>query len=60
MVMQISTAFWIGTGFTIFAGVLGYYLGERGWTGVQNDLNNVKQDIAHIKGVLTPTTVVAA
>lgn len=40
--------------------VLGYYLGERGWTGVKVDLNNVKLDVEKIKGKLDPATVVVS
>lgn len=62
--IEFSTAFYIAFGFSIFTGIIGYYVGERGWQGVQNDLNNVKIDIAHIKGTLsgpanTVTTVPA-
>jgi hypothetical protein len=61
--IEFSTAFYIAFGFSLLTGVLGYYVGERGWTGVQNDLNNVKLDIANLKGSLpfhgttTPATV---
>lgn len=49
--------------------VVGYFMGKRGLTGVASDLNNVKTDIANLKGKLdgqaqvvtvTPTPVVAA
>jgi hypothetical protein len=65
--IEYSTAFYITLGFSLFTGVFGYYVGERGWQGVQNDLNNVKLDVATIKGkidgpatvVTTPATTVA-
>ena len=52
----------IGLGFGVLTFCCGYYLGERGLTGVKNDLNNVKNDISNIKGKIdgsTTTTVVA-
>lgn len=61
MTIELLTSFYVTLGFSIVSGGLGYYIGERGWTGVQNDLNNVKLDIAHIQGTLsgsTQTTVV--
>lgn len=36
---------------------VGYWIGHRTWTGVKSDLGDVKQDLANIKGVLTPTPV---
>lgn len=48
--IEFSTAFYIAFGFSLFAGIAGFYLGERGWHGVQNDLNNIKLDIANLKG----------
>jgi hypothetical protein len=55
--IEFSTAFWLTFGFSIFTFVVGYYFGERGFQGVQNDLNNVKVDVAHIKGSLSGPVV---
>lgn len=35
-------------------GVLGYYLGHRGFKGVVSDLNNVKTDVENIKARIFP------
>lgn len=37
---------------------LGWYVKGRGMTGVQNDLNNVKQDVEALKAKFSPTPVV--
>ena len=60
MTIDLLTSFYITLGFIVASAGLGYYVGERGWTGVENDLNNVKLDIAHIQGKLgvTPTTTI--
>lgn len=55
MTIELLTSFYLTLGFSIVTGGICYYIGERGWTGVQNDLNNVKLDIAHIKGKLGVT-----
>lgn len=39
---------------------VGYYLGERGWTGVKIDLSNVKTDVEVLKAKLNPPVVVSA
>lgn len=41
----------------LFGMLVGYYLGERGWTGVKIDLNNVKTDIEVLKAKMEPTVV---
>lgn len=51
--IEFSTAFGLLFGFSLFTGIVGFYLGERGWSGVQNDLNNVKLDVAHLKGSIS-------
>jgi hypothetical protein len=53
--MDNTTLFYTVLGLIFISGGMGYYIGERGWTGVQNDLNNVKLDIAHIQGKLGAT-----
>lgn len=42
----------------IFGMLVGYYVGERGWTGVKIDLNNVKTDIEVLKAKIDPPKVV--
>lgn len=37
---------------------LGWYVKGRGMTGVQNDLNNVKQDVEALKAKFSPAPVV--
>lgn len=44
----------------LVSGLVGYYIGHRGLTGVQSDLNDVKQDIANVKGKLEGTPSVVA
>lgn len=39
---------------------LGYYLGERGWTGVKADMNNLKTDIEILKAKFSPAPVVVS
>ena len=53
-----SNIFYLVLGFSLFFGILGYYIGERGVTGVENDLNNVKLDVATIKGKIDGPAVV--
>jgi len=55
--MDLLTQFYVTVGLMIFSGACGYYMGERGWSGVQIDLGNIKSDISHIQGKLgvTPT-----
>jgi hypothetical protein len=55
--MDLLTQFYVTVGLMIFSGGCGYYMGERGWSGVQIDLGNIKSDISHIQGKLgvTPT-----
>lgn len=31
---------------------LGYYVGQRGWKGVQNDIENIKKDFEELKARL--------
>lgn len=54
--MDLLTQFYVTLGLMVFSGGCGYYLGERGWQGVQSDLNNVKLDVAHIQGKLGVNT----
>jgi hypothetical protein len=53
--IDASTSFYITLGFSIVSGVIGYYVGERGWSGVESDLNNVKLDIENLKNRLNGT-----
>lgn len=39
------------------SGLIGYYLGHRGLTGVKSDLNDVKTDITMIKAKINPAVV---
>ena len=55
--MTDSNIFWLIVGFSMFSGIMGFYVGERGFQGVQNDLNNVKLDVANIKGKISGPTV---
>lgn len=49
---------WLFSSFAI--GILGgVYLGKRGVAGIESDVNDLKLDIAHIKGKLTPTPVIS-
>lgn len=56
--MEFITAVTIAEVTFVVGGVLGYYLGHRGIAGVESDLQDVKTDIANIKGKLTPTPVI--
>lgn len=54
----LATVAWLLISFGI--GLLGgVYLSKRGIAGIENDVNNVKMDIANIKGKLTPTPVIS-
>jgi len=48
--IEYSTCFWLVVGFSFFSGLMGYYVGERGWAGVEHDISNIKLDINHIRG----------
>lgn len=37
----------------IASGIVGYYLGHRGFTGVLSDLNDVKKDLEFVKGKIS-------
>lgn len=39
------------------SGIIGYFVGRRGWEGTVRDLNDVKTDIANLKGKLSGTQV---
>lgn len=39
---------------SVVGGGLGWWLGKRGVTGVQADLNTVKADVASLKAKITP------
>lgn len=54
---DFATVFYTAVVCSAISLVLGYYVGERGWQGVQNDLNNVKLDIANIKGKIDGPSV---
>lgn len=36
--------------------VVGFFMGKRGLTGVASDMNNIKTDIATLKGKLSGST----
>lgn len=44
----------------LVSGVLGYYLGHRGATGVMSDLEDVKKDIQHLRETKANAPVVVA
>lgn len=39
------------------SGLVGFYLGHRGLTGVKSDLNDVKTDVTLIKAKINPAVV---
>lgn len=43
-------------------GLLGYYMGQRGWAGIKMDITNAKTEIEKLKARFegTPTQVVVA
>jgi len=45
----------INEGLMLLAGIVGYYLGHRGMTGVISDLEDVKTDVTHIKARMFPS-----
>lgn len=54
--MEYATSFYLTLGFSLLSGIIGYYIGERGWKGVENDLHNVKQDVTNLKNRLDGTS----
>lgn len=52
MVSIISSVVTAGIGFG-----LGWYIKGRGMTGVQIDLNNIKNDVENLKAKIFPSTV---
>lgn len=38
----------------LLSGLAGYYLGERGFVGVKNDMIDIKNDISVIKNKIDP------
>lgn len=53
--IEYLTSFYLVLGFSALFFGLGFYLGKRGLTGVETDLENIKLDIAHLKGAVSGT-----
>lgn len=55
--IDYSTSLYLTLGFSAFSMALGYYIGERGWSGAKIDIDNIKLDVAKLKGAVSKKAV---
>jgi hypothetical protein len=55
--MDLLTQFYVTVALMIFSGGLGYYMGERGISGVKIDIDNTKNEIEKVKNLVTSKTI---
>ncbi len=55
--MDLLTQFYVTVALMVLSGGLGYYMGERGMSGVKVDLNNTKNELEKVKNLVSSKTI---
>lgn len=55
--MDLMTQFFVTVALVVCSGGIGYYMGERGFAGVQIDMNNVKIELEKVKNLVASKTI---